>query len=140
MDIYPTLAAAAGVPPRATLPLDGRNLWPAVAAGKTEPREDLFFTVEVPETRYLAVHHGEWKLVRLVSRTGGKVQDLLFRIDRDPNETTDLAAENAKLVGDLAGRIEKWQALHPRDGTGMAHNEPRAGWKAPAQWAEAASQ
>ena len=34
MDVFPTLAAAAGIEPRNERPLDGRNMWPAIARGE----------------------------------------------------------------------------------------------------------
>ena len=47
MDLYPSLARAAGVPLGNERPLDGRDLWDALAEGRSEPRDgDLFFTAE----------------------------------------------------------------------------------------------
>ena len=137
LDVFPTLAGAAGVTPRNQQPLDGRNLWPEVSRGRQRPREDLFFAVENAGMTHLAVHHGEWKLVRQVPSKGGEAVNMLFRIDDDPGEKRDLAGEHPDRVKDLVSRIEKWQALHPAEGTRFAAGAP-AGWKSPPQWAEAA--
>lgn len=136
MDCFPTLAAACGVKPGNTLPLDGKNLWPAITAGKVERRGDLFFVVEGGNVVRLAVHHGEWKLVR-EEPAAGPPREYLFRPEEDPGETTDLAAKNPALVRDLAARIAEWRKLHPPDGVRQTPRPPRQ-WKAPALWAEAA--
>jgi arylsulfatase A-like enzyme len=129
-DVFPTLAAAAGVQTRNRLPLDGRNLWPLVSAGRTEPRESLFFAVEAARSSF-AVHRREWKFVRDAGT------DHLFRIDEDPNEQRDLAAEHPALVRELAAELETWKSLHPAGG--VRNIAKPAGWKAPPQWAEAAA-
>lgn len=137
IDVFPTLAAAAGVMPQNKLPLDGKNLWPNIQSGKVTPREDLFFAVENDDLIHLGVHHGEWKLVRQEPKNGQPAKNYLFRIAEDPTEKNDLSAENPEMVKDLVARVQKWQTLHPAGGvrhTSMA----MPGWKAPAQYAEAA--
>ena len=86
---------------------------------------------------YLGVHHGEWKLVREVPAPGGQPKNYLFRIVEDPTEKNDVAAQNPELVKELVAKIENWQTLHPSDGV-RATADYRSGWKAPAQYAEAA--
>jgi arylsulfatase A-like enzyme len=135
MDYFPTLAGACGVPVGATQPLDGKNLWPAIVAGRVEPREDLFFSVETNQGTRLAVRHREWKLVREEPRAG-KPTNYLFRIEEDAEEKNDVAAQHPALVEDLARRIAEWRKLHPADGVREIPIPP--GWKAPAQWIEAA--
>jgi arylsulfatase A-like enzyme len=137
LDVFPTLAGAVGVTARNQQPFDGRNLWAQIARGRQQSREDLFFAVENAGMIHLAVHHREWKLVRQVPSGGGEAVNMLFRIDDDPGETRELASEQPDRVKDLINRIEKWQALHPAEGTRFAAAAP-LGWKSPAQWAEAA--
>src|SRR5712692_352414 len=137
IDVFPTLAGAAGVTPQNKLPLDGKNLWSNIQGGKTTPREDLYFAVENLNMMYLGVHHCEWKLVREVPVDGGQPKNHLFRIVEDPNEKNDLAAQNSGLVKELVAKIEKWQTLYPPDGV-RAATDAKPGWKAPAQYAEAA--
>jgi arylsulfatase A-like enzyme len=137
MDVFPTLSAAAGIQPSTRLPLDGRNLWPEISAGRARPRETLFFAVEPsPGNLHYAVHRREWKLVRVESPSGGG-EDHLFRIGEDPNEERDVAAHNAAVVKELRAELDQWKALHPANGV-RAANRPPAGWKAPPRWAEAA--
>jgi arylsulfatase A-like enzyme len=135
MDYFPTFAAACGIRTGATLPLDGRNLWPAITSGKIQQREDVFFVIENPGLVRLAVHHGPWKLVR-EEPSGGQPRNLLYRIEEDPGETTDLAPKNPGLVEDLVRRIAEWRKLHPADG--VRASERPTQWKAPELWAEAA--
>lgn len=130
-DVFPTLAAAAGVKPGNRLPLDGKNLWPSISGGRAEPRESLFFAVEAAG-RSFAVHRREWKLVR------NNGTDHLFRIDEDPNEERDLAAKHPAVVKELGAELEKWTALHPAGGV-RSNARPPGGWKAPPRWAEAAA-
>jgi arylsulfatase B len=137
MDVFPTFAAVAGVASRNSLPLDGKNMWPAITGGAVTPREDLFFAVEARSTIYLAVHHREWKLVRQISTSDNSATNLLFNINDDPCEKNDVAAEHTALVKDLVERIEKWRTLHPKDGIRFT-SKPPTDWKAPKQWAEAA--
>jgi arylsulfatase A-like enzyme len=139
LDMLPTLAAAAGVKPGNTKPLDGRNMWPHIVRGDVRPREDLFFTTGLAlgsgDPLHLAVRRGEWKLVREVK--SGQAQDFLFQIEQDPNETKDLSAKHPALVKELVAAIQKWQALHPRGGKESPDRMP-AGWVAPKDWARAA--
>ncbi|MBI5085263.1 MAG: sulfatase-like hydrolase/transferase [Acidobacteria bacterium] len=135
-DYFPTLAAAAGVSPGGTLPLDGRNLWPAISSGRVVPRGDLFFSIGRANGLQYAIHRREWKLVREIPSSGAPT-NLLFHILDDPNETTDLSAKHPALVADLTAAIDRWAALHPRDG--VREGPQPDGYKAPPQWAEAAA-
>jgi len=137
-DVFPTLAAAAGVKPGNRLAFDGRNLWPQLTSGSSLEREDLFFTVENQASIFFAVYCGPWKLVRELSSSGGKEDNHLFRIADDPNEGDNLAHAHPGVVRDLVQRIEQWRRLYPANGVRFSQAQPD-GWKAPAQWVEAAS-
>ena len=135
MDYFPTLAAACGVAPGNKLPLDGKNLWPNLTRGSIQRREDLFFVVENQNTVRLAVRRGEWKLVR-EERRGGEANNLLFHIEDDPAENSDLSAKNPKLVDELVRALGEWRSLHPADG--VREGPIPEGWTSPPLWAEAA--
>jgi arylsulfatase A-like enzyme len=137
LDVFPTLAAAAGVKPLNKLPFDGEDLWPSIQGGTVRRRNDLMFCIRGQENRtMLAIRHGDWKLVRTITKDS--VTTELFRPGEDPEEKVDLAAKNSPLVKELVGQLDAWQALHPKEGTGPSDAAP-AGWKAPPQWAEAAA-
>ncbi|MBI3209524.1 MAG: arylsulfatase [Candidatus Solibacter usitatus] len=135
-DVFPTLAAAAGVTTRNKLPFDGRNLWPSLSTGKVEVREDLFWGVENQVFAY-ALRRGPWKLVRQISKTGEIVSSALFQIEDDPNEQHDLSAKRQDLVKELGASLEQWRKVHPANGLRASGTAP-AGWKAPDQYVEAA--
>jgi len=137
MDVFPTLAAAAGVQPANKLPLDGVNLWPEISSGGCRTRENILLAVETQRAFQYGLFHREWKLVSEWPVKGGEPQNHLYRIDEDPEEQHDLAAKYPAVVKDLAARVEAWRALYPAGGVRAASNPPQ-GWKAPAKWAEAA--
>ena len=136
LDVFPTLAAAADVKMLNKKALDGKNMLHAIDQGKTQDREDLFFAVENAEQIRLAVHHGHWKLVRVIEKATMTPVNYLFRIDEDPNEKKDLSTSNRELTRDLGERIERWRELHPAGG--IRHQAvPHPGWVPPVTWATA---
>ena len=141
MDVFPTLASAAGIAIPEAPGIDGVDMWPVIRAGAPAPeRGAVFFASEIPIPGliHLAVLDGDWKLVQIVreGQTETRVRDLLFRIDEDPNEERDLSLEHPEVVARLAGQIRAWRSQHPMAGfrgTLVAH----PGWVAPYDWAEA---
>ncbi len=86
VDLLPTLISAAGAPDFPyNNPLDGKDLW-QVLSGQAEPVERMIYLGQK------ALMTQEWKLVG----------EALFRIDKDPYETTNLASRFP----------EKWQELN----------------------------
>jgi hypothetical protein len=83
------------------------------------------------------VRRGPWKLIRRIEKSTGQRTDLLFHLDEDPRETTDLAAKNPQLVRELGDELERWQALHPRCEI-FTTLGPHPGWVPPRDWAKAA--
>jgi len=139
MDVFPTLAEAAGIEPQNQREFDGRSLWPALARDEAMPREDLvFFGSEMmrPGTFHLTAFNQEWKLVQEIDQgqLETTVTNYLFRPDEDPNEYINLAQAHPDVVQELAREIYDWRALHPVNGT---HNllVPPPGWRAPKDWA-----
>ena len=132
MDVFPTLAEAAGVAPRNKRPFDGRSQWKNLLAGSAQAREDIFFAVGEGETQWTAVFHNEWKLVMQGEKPS------LFKIEADPEEKTDLAAKHPAVVKDLIARIAAWKKLHPAKGGTHPGPQPE-GWKAPASYIDAAT-
>ena len=121
MDVFPTLAEAAGVEPGNTRQLDGRSLWPAISEGKPQPRKEyLFFASEIPIYGHfnLTAFNDQWKLVQEVDQDQlvTTVTNSLFRIDQDPYEHENLADRYPDKVAELSGRIQQWRALHPING------------------------
>ncbi|KZX60662.1 arylsulfatase [Halioglobus sp. HI00S01] len=140
MDVFPTLAEAAGITPgNEQFELDGRSMWPAIADGERQPREDLlFFTSETPiRGRFMfTAFNDHWKLVQEVEQglLSATVTNHLFRISEDPNEYNNLASEYPEVVEELAGEIHYWRTLYPVAGT-RSELVPPPGWRAPKDWA-----
>lgn len=98
VDMLPTLAKLAGADLKQSKPLDGTDAWAALAAG--EPgRGEVVYNVE-PTTG--AVRDGKWKLVWHVLLPP-KVE--LFDLDADPEEKTDLSAQNPAKVAELKDKV-----------------------------------
>jgi arylsulfatase A-like enzyme len=141
LDVFPTLASAAGIRRAEGDEIDGVDMWPVIHDGAlAAERAPVFFASEIPIPGliHLCVLDGEWKLVQIVreGQTETHVRDLLFRLDQDPNEEKDLSLEQPEIVARLAAKIRRWRSQHPMAGfrgTLVAH----PGWVAPHDWAEA---
>jgi arylsulfatase A-like enzyme len=140
MDVFPTLAAAAGVTTgNERFELDGVNMWPAISAGQRQPREDLvFFASETPirGSFMFTAFNDHWKLVQEVEQglLSATVTNYLFRIADDPYEYNNLATEYPEVVAELAQEIHHWRTLHPVAGM-RSELVPPPGWRAPLDWA-----
>lgn len=139
MDVFPTLASAAGVPTGDTRELDGLDMWPAIHDGREVDRDELVhFGSEIP--RYgsfnFAALDGKWKLVQWVEQDplSTTVRNELFRIDEDPGEYNDLAQLHPERVQEMAESIARWRSLYPLNGTRARISSP-PGWLPPRDWA-----
>ncbi len=138
MDVFPTLAAAAGVTPLNRRNLDGRNMLPAITENKTIPLDDyLFFASETPLRGQFALtaFDQRWKLVQEVRQgfLSADVTNYLFDIEADPYERNNLASEHPQKVQKMAKAIRDWRMLYPVNGT-RSNLVPPPGWRAPLDW------
>jgi len=99
VDIMPTALALGGGKADPAHPLDGRNLWPALAEGKPSPNEDILVSVEAFRG---ALRKGDWKLVK-VALLPGKTE--LFNLASDPGEKANVAEQHPDIVKDLEARL-----------------------------------
>lgn len=99
VDMLPTLAALSGTSLDGTKPLDGMDVWPAIAAAQPSPREDMVYNVEPYQG---AVRNGDWKL-HWITLLPPVVE--LFNLADDPGETTNLADTHPEIVAELQGRV-----------------------------------
>jgi arylsulfatase A-like enzyme len=139
MDVFPTIAGAAGVETKNERPLDGTNLWPAIHEGRPAPREELlFFASETPIRGSISItaFDDEWKLVQNLKQgqLSAEVTNHLFRIDEDPYEYNDLASQHPDVVARLSQEIHHWRTRYPISGT-RSELVPPPGWRAPKDWA-----
>ena len=140
MDVFPTLAAAAGIKPENKLRFDGLNMWPAIQKNIQVERNHLvFFGSEIP--RYgsfnFTAFDEEWKLVQWVEQdlTEIRIKNELFNIKQDPSEFNDLSAKHPERVAQLAQAIKQWRSLYPINGVRARIGAP-PGWRAPLDWAD----
>jgi arylsulfatase A-like enzyme len=140
MDVFPTLAAAAGIETANERQLDGRRLWPAVRDNSpVKPEKLLFFASETPIRGHfnLTAFDEKWKLVQEVEQglLSATVTNYLFDIENDPYEHNNLASEHPKRVEKMAKAIHQWRMMYPVTGT-RAELVPPPGWRAPLDWAD----
>ncbi len=103
VDLYPTLAALAGLTPAA--PLDGVSLSPMLTNPSATVKDAAFSQAR----NGYAVRTDRW---RYIEWDGGKEGAQLYDMENDPAETTNLAADpkHAATVADLRARL----AAYPR--------------------------
>ncbi len=103
LDIFPTVAALAGVKPPANL--DGVNLTPFLKGAQSAPPHDaLFFSIDGKK----AVRQHEWKLVVEPNGTPH-----LFNLAKDLEEKHDLAPTETGRVKELTAKWQAWNAQMP---------------------------
>jgi arylsulfatase A-like enzyme len=125
VDLYPTLLRLAGAARKQPLPLDGVDVWEALAGGGPWPRKEILHNLE-PKRAALRV--GDYKLVR----TGTKIE--LFNLARDPLEASNLAEHEPKKVQQLLTRLALYeaQAVAPKHSRGRKPPD----FQAPEVWGE----
>jgi arylsulfatase A-like enzyme len=102
LDVFATIARAAGVELPTDRVYDGVDLVPFVTGARAgEPHEALFWRVG----GHRAVRSGPWKLIS-DGATGTRV---LYDLSRDPSERTDLAAREPARVASLADALARWE-------------------------------
>jgi arylsulfatase A-like enzyme len=121
IDLLPTLARLAGAPVSAERIIDGRDLWPLLEGRRNAPapHDALYFYWG---TELHAIRSGKWKLhlphpyqsLEQAGQDGGpgkyvrkEIGLSLFDLEKDPGETTDLAAQNPGVVKQLLEHAER---------------------------------
>ena len=138
MDVFPTLASAAGIEPKNKRKFDGRNMLDSILHNKRIPlKKWLLFTSETPirGTFSLTAFNEEWKLIQQVAQgfLSAEVKNLLFDVKNDPYEYNNLAAAHPEQVEVMSKAIRNWRLLHPLNGT-RSNLVPPPGWRAPLDW------
>lgn len=139
LDVFPSLADAAGVPMGNSKTLDGQDRWNALMNSGQDPRNsDLYFASNSPiyNKFHVSVMEEKWKLVQIIDHDWAEVgiESFLFDLPNDPGEKNNLAAANPDIVKRLAKKIRKWQAQHPINGVRVSL-APHPGWRAPKDYA-----
>lgn len=123
-DLFPTLLAAARVPPPANVN-DGRDLAPLLKNPATKVERDALF-FHYPHyyhttTPVSAIRARDWKLLEYFE--DNRIE--LFNLQDDPGEKRDLAKENPAQASALRTQLHAW-----RDSVGAALPKPNPDFKA----------
>jgi arylsulfatase A-like enzyme len=115
-DFYPTILTLLGLPPTPEHPLDGVNVAPALR-GQPFERGPMFtyfpHATKVPDALPpgVAVHRGDWKLIRLFHQgENGAHAYELHNLRDDLGETNNLASAQPALVKELDALIDQFLA------------------------------
>ncbi|MBC7926112.1 MAG: arylsulfatase [Bryobacteraceae bacterium] len=115
IDLFPTLAEAAGVAIPSGLQLDGRSLLPVLKTGRTGwPNRYLFTHVgrwdrgQAANSKYrkCSIRDNRFSMVNI----GPDKNWELYDVRVDPGEKTDLAKQHATLVKTMDAAYDKWWA------------------------------
>lgn len=126
MDIYPTLLEAAGAVRPQGQACDGISLVSLLQKGTPLERDSLYWHYpHYHRTRpYSAIRMGNWKLIRFHEE--GNLE--LYHLNKDPSESSDLAATFPEKAKGLAAELDLW--LKSVDAQQMTPNpgyDPNAG-------------
>lgn len=104
LDLFPTVANAAGAKIPADRAYDGYDLLPYLRGGAPAPRNEFYYVVgNVVE----AVREGPWKYRR--GQSGGSNGEAeLFHLDWDPAEQYNLAGRHPELAARLGEKLKKY--------------------------------
>jgi len=104
MDLHATFLAVAGVTTPAPKPLDGINLLPLII-GDAKPIERTFYwRIDRSNRKQHAIRQGPWKHIN-----DGNSMDLLFNLDDDISERTDLGYQHPEILADLKAKLKTWE-------------------------------
>ena len=110
MDLYTTCLALAGAEPPGDRPIDGLDLRRVLFGPGPSVRQIQWF---YRGSHLMAVRQGPWKLHVATQDAYGPPNPvphdppLLYNVDRDPSERSDVAKENPEVVKELLRDIEK---------------------------------
>ncbi|MAT46805.1 MAG: arylsulfatase [Verrucomicrobiaceae bacterium] len=109
-DIYPTLLALAGLPPRPSQHADGASFESLLTGGKTNthPRSLYWHYPHYHGSTWTpgaAIRDGDWKLIEFYHY--GKVE--LYNLSEDLGEANDLAAKLPERTRVLRQKLKDWQ-------------------------------
>ncbi|QGQ25965.1 sulfatase-like hydrolase/transferase [Gimesia benthica] len=101
LDILPTLIAVSGGERPADRTLDGTNMLPVLEQPESAKPRTFFFQYR----KYAAVRHANYKLLR----TSPDKPFMLFDLDQDLSETTDLADQKPKITKQMKAAYAAWE-------------------------------
>jgi N-acetylgalactosamine-6-sulfatase len=110
IDWLPTLGRFAGAPVD-TAQLDGEDVSEVWLGKDRERTKPLFWKVNNVRSE-IGIRDGRWKFFY----PGRKISGIeLYDLSADPRERTNVAAKYPEVVKQLTAKVEKWNAMLPRD-------------------------
>ena len=105
IDWLPTIAnligAATGMPEKT----DGQDIWPILTGKQSDPPKRTLYWVAKEERKWLALRHGNWKIVRLRDQPWQ-----LYDLKNDPGESHDRATQKPAKLQQLLKLYENEKA------------------------------
>ena len=145
IDLMPTIARLAGGQAPADRVIDGRDIWPLMAAknGATSPHPAYYYYPKC-QTEPMAIRCGQWKFHKAGQRyrtwqEKGKwihrlvdCPDELYNLETDVSEATNLAEKHPDLVAKFTAMIDAFHAdlaahSRPRGPMGDLASSPASG-------------
>ena len=123
MDIYPTLARLTGAQVPESHPVDGQDLSRLLSGAGDPGREEVFlchFPHQHRGSYYTTWRNGAWKLIYYYNPAHPeKPQCVLYNLEKDPYETTDVLQDNLdtarRLLREMTSRLARENAAYPVD-------------------------
>ena len=105
MDLHATFLAAAGITEPAPKPLDGINLLPLLTDDAKPIERTFYWRIDRSNRKQHAIRQGPWKYIN-----DGNTMDLLFNLDTDISERTDLGYQHPDILAGLKAKLKAWEA------------------------------
>ena len=105
MDLHATFLALAGVTPPREKPLDGIDLIPLLTANALAQERTFYWRMDRSNRKQRAIRQGKWKYLN-----DGNTMDLLFDLDTDVGERTNLTFQHPAVVARLKSALAAWEA------------------------------
>lgn len=105
MDLHATFAAAAGAKTPPEKSLDGMDLVPLLISNSKPIDRTFFWRIDRSIRKQKAIRHGKWKYIN-----DGNTMDLLFDLEADIGERTNLGYQHPEVLEDLKSRLAAWEA------------------------------
>jgi arylsulfatase A-like enzyme len=99
LEVFPTLAKAAGAAAPAGVTLDGFDMLPVLRGEAKSPRGEMFWQRRTDK----AARVGRYKWVESARGAG------LFDLEKDVGEKNDLGRERPELLAQVKGRWQAWR-------------------------------
>ncbi|VGO18611.1 sulfatase family protein [Pontiella sulfatireligans] len=110
-DIFPTVLELAGIPLPTDRTFDCASIAP-VLKGESMKRERPLFWRNSSKTYRVALRDGDWKILA----DGKHTKFLLFNLEEDPNEATDLAGSEPERLESMKKMLLEYDLEVLRDG------------------------